>query len=282
MASVIYEPTGRSKGQIAVTSDAGQTWSIRWRGRAVWNVSVVPGTPEAWAAISPHEACLECPMVLLHSRDRGRTWQPGTRGLSSPTFPTSRVGFALRSGRAGSGSLMRTLDGGHTWRGVRSPCSKGWGGYAWAAEVSFVAPKHGWLVCTGQPSAGSQAKAIYETSNSGTNWKRLVNVDFEPGRPRLGGLHSNGYPRGISFTPSGRGILWQAREDTYLTEDGGRHWHRISVTSPEEREGLSASLVSDRIGYLLLQDNGKGRDWELLRTGDGGSSWRLVRSWARR
>jgi len=221
-------------------------------------------------------------MDLLHSRDRGLTWQHAKRGLSLPSFPTSRVGFALRSRQADAGPLMRTLNGGRTWRRVRSPCHKGWGGHAWAAAVSFASPRHGWLLCTGQPSAGSQSKAVYMTTTSGASWKRLVNVHFEPGRIRSGGLLWQGYPRGISFTPSGRGILWAARDNTYRTQDGGRSWARLSVTSPEEREGLSASLVSNRVGYLLLQDSGRRNDWELLRTNDGGRSWRVVRSWARR
>lgn len=282
MASVVYGAAARPQGRLAVTNDGGRTWSVRWRGRAAWDVSVIPGTAEAWATISPRGACLACPMVLLHSRDWGWSWQRARRGLSLPSFPTSRVGFALRSRQADAGTLMRTRNGGRTWRRVRTPCRKGWGGHAWAAAVSFASSRHGWLVCMGQPSAGSQAKAIYETTTSGASWKRLVNVHFEPGRTRSGGLHWNGYPRGISFTPSGRGILWEAREHTYRTEDGGRHWARLSVTSPDEREGLSASLVSDRVGYLLVQDNGRRLDWELLRTGNGGRSWRVVRSWARR
>jgi photosystem II stability/assembly factor-like uncharacterized protein len=282
MASVIYGPTARSQGQLAVTNDGGRTWSIRWRGRAAWDVSVIPGTAEAWAAISPRGGCLDCPMDLLHSRDQGLTWQLAKSGLSLPSFPTARVGFALRSRQADAGPLMRTLNGGHTWRRVRSPCDKGWGGYAWAGAVSFVSPRHGWLLCTGQPGAGSQSKAIYVTKTSGASWTRLVNVHFEPGRVRSGGLHGDGYPRGLSFTPSGRGILWEARGDTYRTADGGRHWRGISVTSPEDREGLSASFVSDRVGYLLLQDSGRRLDWELLRTRNAGRSWRVVRSWARR
>ena len=282
MASVIYGPTARSQGRIAVTNDGGRTWSIRWRGRAAYAVSVIPGTREAWAAVSPRHLCVECPLDLLHSRNRGWTWQRAGRGPSLPSFPTSRVGFALRSRQADVGPLMRTLNGGRTWRRLRSPCRKGWGGYASAGALTFVSARHGWLVCKGQPSGGGQAKAIYVTKTGGASWKRLVNVHFEPGRTRSGGLPWTGYPGGISFTPGGRGILWEAREHTYRTKDGGRNWARVSVTSPEEREGLSASFVSNRVGYLLLQDNFKRDDWELLRTGDGGRSWGLVRSWSRR
>jgi photosystem II stability/assembly factor-like uncharacterized protein len=163
---------------------------------------------------------------------------------------------------------------------VTNPCRRGWGSSAWSAAISFVSPRHGWIVCTGQPSTGSQAKAIYETVNGGSKWQRLLNVQFEPGHLRRGGMSRMGYPRGISFTPSGRGLLWAARSNTFLTTDRGKHWRPISRTRPEAREGLSGWLVTDRLGYLLIEDNEAG--WKLLRTADGGTTWRRMHSWLRR
>jgi photosystem II stability/assembly factor-like uncharacterized protein len=281
-SSVVYGPTARSEGQLAVTRDGGKTWLTTWRGRAVFEVSVVRGTREAWAAVSPRSSCLDCPTDLLHSRNGGRTWQLAARGLSIPSFPSPLVGYAFRSRQADAGPLLRTLDGSRTWRRVPSPCRRGWRRYAWSAAVSFVSPKHGWIVCTGQPSTGSQAKAIYETLNGGSRWERLVNVQFEPGHLRRGGVSLLGYPRGISLTPSGRGLLWAARSSTFLTTDRGRHWRRLSRTRPEEREGVSGWLVSDRVGYLLLQENRRTIGWELLRTADGGTTWHRMHAWLRR
>jgi photosystem II stability/assembly factor-like uncharacterized protein len=97
---------------------------------------------------------------------------------------------------------------------------------------------------------------------------------------RLGTLHS-GYAAGMTFTRGGHGLLWSERGDTLRTGDGGRHWRPISTTSPEVRQGYSGSLVNDRVGYLLLQDDDRA-DWELLRTRNGGRTWRLVRYWSRR
>ena len=122
--------------------------------------------------------------------------------------------------------------------------------------------------------------ALYRTANGGTTWKRLVNDHFEPGPVRRGGFAGR-YPRGINFAPSGRGLLLAGRGVTYRTGDGGRHWLPISATSAR-REGLSGWLVSDRVGYLLVQNDSLARDWELLRTDDGGKRWRRVHSWPRR
>ena len=281
-AGIVYGPNARLEGQLAVTNDGGRTWNIRWRGTAVWEVSAVPGTNEAWATISRPGPCAACPPDLLHTQDGGLTWQPGTKGISAPSFPTPRVGFALRPRLANAGPLMRTLDGGRTWHRLASPCRRGWGGYAWAGSVAFVSPQHGWLVCTGQPGAGNQSKAVYETVNGGAWWRRLLNVWFEPGRVHTGGLSRYGYASGISFSAGGRGLLWEGRGSSYLTSDRGRSWRPISVTSPDERVGLSGSFVSDRIAYLLVQDSGARLAFQLERTTDGGRTWHLVRSWSRR
>ena len=186
----------------------------------------------------------------------------------------------MRSRQANAGDLMRTTDGGRTWRRVGSPCKNGWGGFASDASLSFVSPSRGWLLCLGQPRIDRQSMALYMTSNGGKRWKLLVNDHFEPGRVRRGGFAGR-YPRGISFTPSGRGLLWAGRGVTYRTSDDGRHWQPVTATSGL-REGLSGWLVSHRVGYLLVQNDSMARDWELLRTDDGGKRWRRVHSWPRR
>jgi photosystem II stability/assembly factor-like uncharacterized protein len=279
---VVYGPTDRSEGFVSATSDGGRTWSIRWRGVAVLHVAAIPGTDAAWAMIQPRRACNPCSTLIMRTKNRGRTWKRvGIAPLSIPSFPTPRIGFAMRSRDTNAGPLIRTRDGGRTWRRVGAPCRKGWGGFAWSAAISFVSPSRGWLMCKGQPGAGSQSKALYSTRDGGGSWKRLLNAHFEPARIRLGGLQASGYVQGIAFERTGHGLLWSTRGDTLRTSDGGRHWRPLSTTSPEVREAYSGWLVDDRVGFLLLQDD-KRADWELLRTENRGRSWRLVRYWSRR
>jgi photosystem II stability/assembly factor-like uncharacterized protein len=277
---VVYGPTDRSEGYVSTTSDGGKTWTIRWRGTAAWEVGVVRGTREAWAQINPRRLCADCKGVTIRTRDRGRSWRRVGTPPSPPSFATRRVGFAMNSRQTNAGTLMKTTNGGRTWRRVGAPCRKGWGGFAWSAAISFVSPNRGWILCKGQPAGGGQSKALYVTTDGGASWKRLFNAFFEPGRVRLGKLHS-GYAGGMSFTPGADGLLWSARGQTIRTSDGGRHWRPTAATSPEVREAYSGWQVNDRVGYLLLQDNDR-EDWELLRTENGGRTWRLVRSWSRR
>jgi photosystem II stability/assembly factor-like uncharacterized protein len=280
-AFVRYGPGNRSEGHVAVTADGGKTWTIRWRGADVSGVATVPETDVGWAVVSPRPLCRVCPGKLIRTEDGGRTWHVvGTAPwISRPSFPSPRVGFAMSSKQADAGDLMKTVDAGRTWRRVGSPCAKGWGGYAWGAALSFVSPSRGWLLCTGQPGAGSQSKALYVTSDGGRQWRRLLNAHFERGRIRLGGLQGSGYAHGISFARSGLGLLWGSRGYSLWTADGGRHWHPVSATSPEVREGWTGWVVSDRIAYLLVHDTGSRRAQKLLRTADAGRTWKLVRDW---
>jgi photosystem II stability/assembly factor-like uncharacterized protein len=277
---VVYGPSDRSEGYIATTSDGGTNWSIRWRGTAVWDVGIVRGSRGAWAQINPRRLCADCKAVTLRTRDRGSTWRRVGTPPSSPSFTSRHVGFAMNSRQTNAGDLMKTTDGGRTWHRVGTPCRKGWGGFAWSAAISFVSPRRGWVLCKGQPAGGGQSKALYLTTDGGSRWKRLLNAFFEPGRVRLGTLHS-GYARGISLTRKGHGLLWSSRGDTLRTSDGGRHWRPTAATSPEVREAYSGWQVNDHVGFLLLRDDDRD-DWELLRTVDGGRSWRLVHYWPRR
>jgi photosystem II stability/assembly factor-like uncharacterized protein len=86
----------------------------------------------------------------------------------------------------------------------------------------------------------------------------------------------------MSMLASGDGLLWEDRENTYRTADGGRHWHALSITSPESREGYAGWVVSPETSYLVVRDNGAKFDVELLRSDDGGRTWSRVRSWSRR
>ena len=173
---------------------------------------------------------------MLRTSDRGRTWRHAGTAPSMPSFPTRRVGFAMRSREKSAGPLMKTTDGGRSWSRVGAPCRKGWGGYAQSALISFVSPRRGWVLCKGQPSGGGQSKALYLTTDGGTRWKRLWNAFFEPGRVRLGTMHS-GYAGGMTFTRRGRGLLWSTRGHTLRTRDGGRSWapSRRDLTRGRER-----------------------------------------------
>jgi hypothetical protein len=267
------------KGAIAVTYDGGLSWTTRWRGAAVRSITAVRGTRDAWAAIEPRTACgtslpSPCPTRLLQSHDGGRTWQPRGQHLVEPSFGARDVGFAVRSrpGDVEIGPVMRTTDGGRSWQRVGGPCIGATG-----ASLSFVSARHGWLLCTSQPGAGMQPKAVFETRNGGTGWRLVADASFTRIGRNRGGLSTGGYPYGLSFEPGGHGLLWQARGDTYSSRDGGRHWRPMRVTSPEVIEGEAASVVSPAVRFLFVRNDRTGM-YELLRLRRSGRA-HVVHRW---
>jgi photosystem II stability/assembly factor-like uncharacterized protein len=248
-------------GRVETTTDGGRTWHLRLQAPRLGDVFVVRGTRDAWVS---------SPRGYLHSTDRGLLWArvPETQGLIDLALPTRRSGYGLRW-RKYKIALVTTRNTGRTWKRLPLPCSRL---VTQTGILSFPTAKRGWLFCIGTSGTGWQSKELYETRNGGKAWRR---------RPWGGDRFSPGYANGMNFLRSGTGLLWQQRASTYRTPDGGRHWSRLPTTMPELREGLSGWLVSGRMSYLLVQDNRKA-DVELLRSGDGGRTWRRVRSWSRR
>jgi len=254
-------------GKIETTSNGGRTWLVRRDEPRLGGVYVVRGTRDAWVQTS---------RGLRYSPDGGSTWRtlPGTARLDEFSFPTPRIAYSL-SGLEHRIQLRRSGNGGATWRRDRLPCGRLLNR---SAILSFATPRHGWLLCKGQPGTGQQARALYETRSGGRLWRLLLRTGID----RAGGLFGSGYPRGMSMLASGDGLLWEDRENSYRTADGGRHWQALSTTSPESREGYSGWVVSPKTSYLLVRDNGTRFDIELMRSDDGRRTWRRVRSWSRR
>jgi photosystem II stability/assembly factor-like uncharacterized protein len=98
-----------------------------------------------------------------------------------------------------------------------------------------------------------------------------------PPKPALqvGNLPGFGYPTGLSFLPDGHGWLWEDRGWLLTSGDAGRRWQKSSITEPDQIAAQSATLLSDRLGFVLL----RGCTVRLVRTDDGGKSWQLLKRW---
>jgi photosystem II stability/assembly factor-like uncharacterized protein len=116
---------------------------------------------------------------------------------------------------------------------------------------------------------------VFETTDGGRGWRRLLSVGFT--NISAGGISSSGYGLGISFNRQGVGVLWESRGTLYLTLDGGREWKPLPrVARPEIDFGSSASVVPGRAFALLSEGSGA---YRLVATTDGYQGWRTVRKW---
>lgn len=210
------------------------------------------GVADAWAVGDD---------TLLHTADAGRTWAVLARGLfSAVSFADRAAGIAVVGTQ-----LATTGDGGRTWRPRRSPCTQATD----PIDVSASGTSRRYVLCTGQPGAGSQPRALWQSVDGGRTWKcTYCDLSMSPG-----------YAQGIDFVGA-RGWLWYRRGRFTSTPDGGRSWTTLPIGKPEAVEGESASHYSGRGGYALLHDTRlRPLRLRLAHTTDGGRTWRDVRVW---
>jgi photosystem II stability/assembly factor-like uncharacterized protein len=187
--------------------------------------------------------------TILHSADRGKTWQIQASPTRQALF-TVRFVSALNGWITGSyGTVLRTRDSGTSWHAQPLNIAEHLFASHWLDE------SHGWL-------AGSRG-IIIQTRDGGLSWnKNVVPGDFTF--------------NAVTFPSASRG--WLAGEFGVIFEssDGGKSW--VKQKSPVEvsfDSGASQNLFS-----LLFTAPGNGYafglDGLVLNTKDG-SRWNVVR-----
>jgi photosystem II stability/assembly factor-like uncharacterized protein len=275
---------GDSAGQGVIwrTDDGGVTFQKQLVPAPGILAIAVAGSSEAWAAAicRDFDPPIDCPSVLLHSSDAGRTWQKISEiDLSSVSFVNSHRGWAIQSSYPGpataTGPLLSTSDGGRTWTPVAAdPCS---GADTDPRSVFFTDALHGWVGCSRPAGVSQGPKAISVTSDGGRTW-RVVAASVPPDGPWIGGITVSGYLDGLVMRPSGTGLYWADLDDIQKTTDGGRTWTPVGLADGELVEVTSAWLIDDRDWLVLVQDGtvASGTPQLLEATSDGGRTWHIV------
>lgn len=231
---------------------------------------------------------------LARSTDGGRSWStvsvPSSHTITDVSFSDARSGFAVDS----AGALRHTADGGATWTvidtgdvpGVRAI-------HALDPNVVLVFTRSGVYRSTRASDASGagttfapvgsgrvrrtsfrefdrtdapvlfarSSTALWRSSDRGATWRAV------PGPVRRARY------RAIDFTSERQGFVLLTNGRMFSTSDGGRAW--------TELRGVGSSAARDiafgdaRNGYLTLPSWGAGpRGGWVLRTADGGASWR--------
>jgi photosystem II stability/assembly factor-like uncharacterized protein len=236
-------------GYLASTTDGGQTWT-KYPLNANEDINEIYFRND-------DNGYLVAGRKMFITHDAGKTWQEtriarsGEFGAGKPEFLSIRFsdkkhGYVIGSVLRHSGSddvvtdslLMRTEDGGDTWKRISVPTKTE------LFHLDFSGNSHGWIVGDGG--------VILATNDSGITWTKqtsgtsvpLYNVDFRD--------DNDGYIVGKSGT-----IL--------RTTDGGANWEKIST---EWRETfMRVDFADDKNGWVV------GYKGDILRSNDRGKTW---------
>jgi hypothetical protein len=138
-----------------------------------------------------------------------------------------------RGGGPSAGRLGYTPDGGQTWLERPDPCPTY---FDVGQEIAASGTDDLWMVCASQPSSGSQAKALYRSSDGGQQWTlaAAANAPVLSGNvslPAAGGLPVGGYVSPDSLGHENLAVLtpdaawlFPDRSGVFQTTDGGHTW----------------------------------------------------------
>jgi photosystem II stability/assembly factor-like uncharacterized protein len=232
-----------TRGALALTSDAGRTWTtlaVPTSSDLIDSVFATPGTGYA----------LDARGGLFKTSNAGTTWQTldtGTtvapQALAAPA-PDVVVLVGPRGIRRGKGSGQPQAVGGRA-------VSK--------ATLRWVNTRPRLLV-----ASGPGGKAVFLSRDSGSTWTAVK----LPKKVRVGAS-------GADFVTSKLGFVVDSRTRLWKTANGGKSWIQLLGTGTGDL--FSVSMADARQGFIAVNAfgrNGPGSPAFVMRTSDGGRTWR--------
>ena len=178
-----------------------------------------------------------------------------------------------------NGLLYHTADGGLTWNISSTPFSGG--------DLSFIDPRNGWMLADLGAGAGSNAVAVFQTTDGGTIWTQTYTND--PNLPEagdslpLGGLKADLVPLSMQTAWVGGVTYSPGTVYLYRTDDGGHTWSPVSLELPAGAENFELGIDKDQMrfvsaddGFLVVRMSGDSTQTAVYVTNDGGESWTLT------
>ena len=236
-------------GFLASTTDGGKNW-VKYPLNTTENINEIYFRND-------DNGYLVAGRRMFITRDAGKTWQDiliyrnGEFGAGRPEFLSIRfsdkkkgyvIGSVLRKSAGEEvvvdSLLMRTEDGGETWRRISIPTKTE------LFHLDFNGNSHGWIVGDGG--------VILHTTDEGLTWNKqssgtatpLYNVDFRD--------DNEGYIVGKTGT-----IL--------RTDNGGATWQPVATSSKDTF--MRVDFADDKNGWVV------GYSGSILRSNDKGQTW---------
>jgi photosystem II stability/assembly factor-like uncharacterized protein len=218
----------------------------------------------AWALGFPPESIGS--LSVSRTIDGGKHWQKrlsrgGNPAVSSPPFirffDDTRGFVATRDGQ-----LLRTVDGGASWKVLNLPESRG-------SYLNFRDERHGWLIAPVAKGIG-QLAYLYSTEDAGGSWHKLPDP-----------------PAGAALFSSRRTESWLATYKSgspivYRSIDGGLSWQPRDIpidkatTATGPWNSMVILLPGDGVIASTFCDCGTAYRPFSFVSFDGGATWRLL------
>jgi len=226
--------------------------------------------------------------AILRTNDGGSTWYdvtpPGVYplgyGVSADFFDASRAFFVAPDSAdpMHAGALYRTANGGLTWSMNAVPFGGG--------ILDFLDTSNGWAMAGLGVGAGSNAIAIFQTTDGGATWTQVfINDPNDPNARTdipLGGLKGVFYARDMQTAWVGGIVYSDATLYLFRTDDGGRTWTQVSAELPSAAQQAQISVeeiqfLTPTDGFLTLSFTSQaGLTRALYVTHDSGNTWTLT------
>ncbi|NTW12112.1 MAG: hypothetical protein HGA30_02245 [Anaerolineales bacterium] len=177
------------------------------------------------------------------------------------------------------GTLYRTADGGLSWTSANVPFSSG--------DIRFLDANNGWTLAGLGVGAGSNAVAVFQTTDGGATWTQKYTNDPNLANAGdslpLGGLKAGiapvnmqtAYVYGVTYS-SGMPYLFR-------TDDGGANWSQVSLPLPPGAENFELGIdqgqmkfVSPNDGFIAMRLTGSTYQLAVYITRDAGNTWTLT------
>jgi photosystem II stability/assembly factor-like uncharacterized protein len=176
-----------------------------------------------------------------------------------------------------SGIQFHTMDGGLTWDSVSVPFSRG--------DIKFLDANNGWALADLGVGAGSNAVAVYQTTNGGVDWQQTFindtnNANAGDSLP-LGGLKfgiaplnmNSAWVYGVVYAP-GTAYL-------YRSDDGGDVWEQVSISLPPGADETELTIeqfefVTPRDAYFTMRMTSESPSLAIYVSNDAGNTWTLT------